>query len=354
MKEQVDIVLKNLMKNFGPEIFKDPQRFRGAVLDEPIERHAKKVRLLLCLAICDMKVFTRLLSVNIGALVEEMHGDYEINKEAARIIVQAIARLHNLEERDEEPIKQEKPIEPPIQTTVPKEIITTDFVKESIQIGSDESEKELKPPPLPQPPIADEIVPQQQNTVMVKHHNIGDIINFGQYKWRILKLSNNGTALIISVEIVSKMAYHNRKIGVTWERSDIRKYLNTTFYDKFSTLQRQAITFTDIQNPFNEKYFTQGGISTVDKVFLLSIDEARKYFKTNLDRVAKIGREPIWWWLRSPGSHPDHAAFVYGSGSISLDGEVSLYSYANQNGMRFIGYRVGGVRPAMVINIGGI
>ena len=352
MREHVDIALKNLMTAFGPEVFKNPQRFRGAILDEPIERYGKKVRFLLCLAICDMKVFTRLLSVNIGTLVEEMHNDYEINKEAARIIVQAIARLHNLEEKDEEPDENpiEYKVEQPSQPTVPKEIIAATYVKELIQ-----TEPPDIPKPEPEPPTPP-VVPDLPKPISVtlKQHQVGDIINFGDYKWRILKLNNNGTALIISLGIVSKMAYHNRKIGVTWERSDIRKYLNSTFYDKFSSEQQQAIALTDIQNPFNEKYFTQGGISTVDKVFLLSIEEVRNYFKTNVDRVAKMGREATWWWLRSPGSHPDHASFVYSSGSISLDGEVSVYTYTNQKGMRFVGYRVGGVRPALVINLGAV
>lgn len=361
MKEQIEKVLNNLMKSFGPEIFKNPNRFRGAILDEQIDKHQKKVRFLLCLAICDMRVFTRLLSINISTLAEEMHTEYEINKDAARIVVQAIARLHNLEEKfepyDKKYTKKEDTVNEPIKdtpTAVKPPLPEKEDIKETKTIAVEEKipiiKEESKEHNIKQPHAKILKNPEPQK-ITIKPYKVGDILHFGEYNWRILKLEENGTTTIICNEIVSKMAYHNRKIGITWERSDIRKYLNNTFYGKFSISQQRAIISTEINNPFNEKYFTHGGLSTIDRVFLLSIDEAKNYFANDTDRIAKQGKEATWWWLRSPGSHPDHAAFVYNGGSISLDGEVSVYTYGNQYGMRFIGYRVGGVRPVVVINL---
>lgn len=366
MRTQVNKTLRNLMANFGPDIFKNPQQFKGAILDEHIDKYAKKIRFLLCLAIVDMKVFTRLLNVNISSLVEEMHTEYEINKQAAKVIVQCIASLHNLndiDENDDNEDNNEKEIEENKKEDLAKlpnvvaNNINVEVQKPTIIIQDEKPKEDLKTkivPPQQQDKEQKQKKEPPQPIIITRKSKVGDIIHFGEHKWRVLKINDNGTALIITQEIVSKMAYHNRKIGITWERSDIRRYLNTTFLSKFTDSQQQLISVTEISNKFNEKHLTPGGHPTFDKIFLISIDEAQKLFANNIERTARQGNENSWWWLRSPGIHEDHAAFVYSGGSISLDGEVSVYTYLGQTGIRFVGYRVGGVRPAMVVNLSGI
>lgn len=352
MRDDIDAILGKLLKNFGAEIFKNPNRFRGAILDYPMERNAKKIRFLLTLAMCEMKVYTRLLSVSIESLVEEMHTEYEINRPAAREVVGCIAALHSLKVDREIEIqgKADK-----IPQREEKQMPTTETKVISIQ----GTEKKTAPRPQNKVKEADilETAPTRKQPVTRKlvvedlNYQVGDKFLFGQYKWRILKINDNGTALVITQDIIQKMAYHNRRVNINWEKSDIRQYLNTSFYEKFTSVEQKAIVTTEVDNPFNEKYFTQGGGSTIDKVFLLSIQQAQTLFKNDMDRVARLNLDTEWWWLRSPGRYPDHSAFVYRGGNISMDGEVSIATYMNNSGMRFVNYKVGGIRPAMVIKL---
>ena len=347
MKKQLDKILNKLLEHFGADIFTKPNRFRGAILDENIGHNEKKIRFLLCLAICDMMVYTRLLNVSIDNLIEEMHTEYEINKPAAREIITAIARLHGLEENTKKSEKTQNKVSRP-SITEAKQIIH-EGIRTKGHTTSKNPNKEA--PPTASQHILTPAAGSPHINIITTHSKIGDVFHFGGYKWRILKINPNGTALVINFDIVSKMAYHNRRTDITWEKCDLRQFLNNSFYNKFSTGEQNSIVTTEVQNPYNEKWFTQGGANTSDKLFLLSIDEATHLFRTNTDRIAKHERERTWWWLRSPGAKGDHAAFVYSGGNISMDGEASVYTYANHVGLRYVGYRIGGVRPAMVVKL---
>ena len=98
-----------------------------------------------------------------------------------------------------------------------------------------------------------------------------------------------------------------------------------------------------MQNPDNPEYGTDGGNDTTDKVFLLSIDEATRYFANDEARMAtatdyasaKVDVE-YGWWSRTQGINSISTASI--SWRINYDGiDVSLESY---------------VRPAMWVNIG--
>lgn len=68
--------------------------------------------------------------------------------------------------------------------------------------------------------------------------------------------------------------------------------------------------------------------TTRDKVFLLSINEAEKYFSSDEARMCEQAMDErtiasgkgIWWRLRSPGKGSNYAAVVHGDGSIGYDG----------------------------------
>jgi len=58
-------------------------------------------------------------------------------------------------------------------------------------------------------------------------------------------------------------------------------------------------------------YYNQAIVDTKDKIFLLSANEAEKYFENDGERVENdSNRNPIWWWLRSPGDSNRNAADV--------------------------------------------
>ena len=199
-----------------------------------------------------------------------------------------------------------------------------------------------------QPPIADTAyidtptpAPSTPSTVSVDDIIVGDIIEFGGIFWRVLDVQD-GKMLIISEDILESRPYHEPGGDITWEHSTLRDYLNGEFYNGFDLSDRVRITETAVINNDNLSYDTPGGNDTTDKIFLLSIDEARAYFADNSARVA-YGADggSSRWWLRSPGYISYSAAIVRNDGSI-FDG---IYNYGNN--VYNINY---GVRPAMWLN----
>ena len=200
----------------------------------------------------------------------------------------------------------------------------------------------------------------------------GDIIEFGSYpseadgtekpiKWVILEKYNDGTALVISKYPLDNVKYNEEYEDVTWETCTIRKWLNNEFYNKaFRNADKSLIVQSYLENKDNigtfldEEYHSIGGNSTYDKMFLLSKDEANKYFSSYNARKAyptpyakssnsKEGNLHVyggscWWWLRSPGYDQLYAASVF------PDGHVDSYGYRVYN-------VINAVRPAMKINL---
>ena len=161
--------------------------------------------------------------------------------------------------------------------------------------------------------------------------NIGNIIKLGEYEWHVLNIQDD-KALIISTAIIDRKAYHNINKNITWRYSNIRKYLNNNFYNAFTSEEQKQIVETSVTNNDNPKYGASGGNNTVDKIFLLSIDEYNAY--KNI-----ISNAPIWWWLRSPGYCGNFAANV--GGGIADD---------NYDNGGCVSYN-GGVRPALWLKL---
>ena len=172
---------------------------------------------------------------------------------------------------------------------------------------------------------------------------VGEVITFGNYylvdaqkmepvEWRVLEVSDNKALLITEYGITSK-PYNNKFENITWAESDIRKWLNSDFYfTAFNTDERKRIADTFVVNSENPKYGTPGGVNTTDKIFLLSITEAQKYFKD--DNARKLKPTPFakmrgawvsndgysYWWLRSPGYNQRYAAYVIYDGGVNNHG----------------------------------
>ena len=214
--------------------------------------------------------------------------------------------------------------------------------------------------------------------------SVGDIIKFGNYyindsknkepiEWRVLEVSNN-KALLITKDAIDCKPYNNewryiecRDItwgeyslrqwrDTTWGECSLRQWLNNEFINQaFSKEEQNEIILTNISNPNNASFGTRGGNNTQDKIFLLSFDEAQKYFKDNKDRECKVTsyakqqgagingdteylrKGNCSWWLRSPGR------FQCGAACVLMNGHVDG-----------IGSNVGAndaVRPALYINL---
>lgn len=204
---------------------------------------------------------------------------------------------------------------------------------------------------------------------VLKAANVGDTIKFGKYEqdnnlsngkedieWNVLAKEDN-RALLISKYALDCKQYNSTKTDVTWETCSLRKWLNETFMDSaFDDTEKTIVKESKVSADKNPKYSTDPGNATTDKVFLLSINEANKYFGSDEDRkcipteyakangaytssgYTKNGVPTCGWWLRSPGNFQDIAARVYIDGSVRCGGSL-------------VDYDGGCVRPALWINL---
>ncbi len=213
------------------------------------------------------------------------------------------------------------------------------------------------------------------NILNVNTNANGDIIKFGNYmitnngnkdaiEWIVLDKQNDKT-LLLSKYIIDCKCYNEIRDKVTWETCTLRKWLNNDFYNTaFNNDEKNKIvatTLNQMNNPNNDK--SKGGNATNDKVFLLSIDEIRKYFNqqgltpdnqklaalpTEYAKSKDNSGEKLWinndnsvwhngygyFWLRSPGVYQRDAAGVDSNGGLDIDG-------------RYVDVKVIGVRPAL-------
>lgn len=195
---------------------------------------------------------------------------------------------------------------------------------------------------------------------------IGSEILFGSYEqdgntgngaedieWIILARAGDN-ALLLSKYGLDAKEYHEEWEDITWEQSDIRSWLNSSFMDTAFTGEEQGtILKTEVDNSQaegNSKYNTTSGNNTEDRVFLLSYKEAfEDYFSSDEERICmptdyavqngawtNVDTGARWWWLRSPGYYQDCATFVSNVGSPGFD-FVNAVNYC--------------VRPALWINL---
>jgi hypothetical protein len=123
---------------------------------------------------------------------------------------------------------------------------------------------------------------------------VGDIISFGKYNWRVLDVAD-GKALVITEGIIEERRFDENSND--WASSEIRGYLNNEFYNSFSADEKKRIASND------------------DKIFLLSKEEAEKYFSGDSERALSS-----WWMLRSPVPNFSGTVYlVFSEGIIDFD-----------------------------------
>ena len=157
------------------------------------------------------------------------------------------------------------------------------------------------------------------NNIVLLDENIcsGDIVSFGKNNREWIVLVKEGKkVLLLAKESVGERQYHTTYEDITWEECSLRQWLNYDFYnDSFSEAEKERICKTIVKNPDNAEYGTEGGNDIKDKIFLLSLDEAEKYFEDETART--IGSS---WWLRSSGNNSEFAAEVLSDGYLNSSG----------------------------------
>jgi hypothetical protein len=166
----------------------------------------------------------------------------------------------------------------------------------------------------------------------------------GGLAWVALEVdAANRRALFVAKSIRAQMAYNEAYTPVTWETCSLREWLNGPFFDALPAQTQARVIAVTNQNPNNPRQAASGWVNcedgnpTEDRVFLLSLDEADKYFKSDARRVAKFKGRSGGWWLRSPGISDLGASNVFSVGCVNS-----------------IGSRVddrNGVRPALWLSL---
>lgn len=199
----------------------------------------------------------------------------------------------------------------------------------------------------------------------LKNPQVGDYVLFGTYEqdndtangkeeieWLVLDVQD-GKALLISKYALDCKPYNRSESNVTWETCTLRTWLNEDFLNAAFSAEEQSVIHTvTVSADKNPKYKTNPGNATQDKVFLLSIVEADKYFASSSARACKPTKYAVangsnvsnyygncWWWLRSPGVYQSRAAYGHSDGGV------------NGNGY-FVNSDDGAVRPAIWVELG--
>ena len=196
--------------------------------------------------------------------------------------------------------------------------------------------------------------------ILLSVAEVGSFVTFGSYpqaadgakkpiEWLVLEKKEN-QVLLISRYALNCKQFNRLQISVTWESCILRRWLNDEFINTAFTQEQQSmIAFSNVPADKNHKYLTPSGHTVKDKIFLLSIPEAERYFKTYESRKcyptayaraqgASTNDEGLcWWWLRSPGGRRDTAA------GVDYVGPVTYYGYS----VHFHGT----IRPALRINL---
>ena len=130
--------------------------------------------------------------------------------------------------------------------------------------------------------------------------SVGDIVPLGHYEqdgviqngeepieWIVLDVdAAERKALVISKYSLDRLLYHSKYEPVTWETCDLRGVLNGEFLNiVFSSEEIDGILDSQLHTEDNTAKGTKGGNDTVDRVFLLSAEEAEKYFSSDEDRI---------------------------------------------------------------------
>lgn len=215
-------------------------------------------------------------------------------------------------------------------------------------------------------PVDDKLALQ---ATLVPYKTVGSIVAFGNYEqdntiengkepieWIVLDVQKDKALLLSKYALEAHRYDSNSSKNNSWEKSEIRKWLNSDFCNAaFSKKQQKAIQTTNIDNSANSwcnEWKANGGKNTQDKVFLLSYADVNKYFERTgiydysiearvsptafalahgADDAPRIystvqvgdinyetseGRFSSRWWLRSPGNKDSFACCVGFSGDI--------------------------------------
>ncbi|MBR0161005.1 MAG: protein kinase [Oscillospiraceae bacterium] len=217
---------------------------------------------------------------------------------------------------------------------------------QSVVISPAEETPENEPTPEPEEPLIEE----------GNFRLVGSTVRFGRYEqdnntvdgpeeieWIVLDVQESQSLLISKYALDCQQ--FNKNFGILkWESCTLRTWLNNTFFaEAFTEEEQELVLTTHVENgeeQGNPEWGMRGGMTTKDKVFLLSYKEAGDYLDpldlrtcqptgyavangaSVYSSTGKYDGNCIWWWLRSQGSSQNNTAGVRHDGSV-LDDQVN-------------------------------
>jgi len=186
---------------------------------------------------------------------------------------------------------------------------------------------------------------ETDNWDTVKSGQRGDTVLFGAYpqtkdggeaplEWVVAE-KNQNEMLLLAKYPIECLPFNEGDQMTDWNRSDLRKWLNGIFLQQaFTEGEREKILFSKLDNIGNKELGIKGSKPTTDRIFLLSIEELRKYSFLTIckatdyvqEQKRKNGLKGACWWLRSPGGNHRRSATVMEDGTIRIYGEIAYNS----------------------------
>jgi AAA15 family ATPase/GTPase len=215
-------------------------------------------------------------------------------------------------------------------------------------------------------------LPRGKVQLSASNISTGDVFWMGEnpLPWRVL--SKSGKRLLIISEYVLETSLFKTDINddALWCTSRIRHWLNGEFYENFlSDDEKSMIMPLWIDESGNTGFENFEG-ACENKAFILTKNEAEKYFKNDSDRRRPATLSTVrsstyilfdnyaTWWLRTPAEID-----VYGHYHVQMSGDITMYGMmfateATINGrtadtvtMEFQNNDSHGIRPAMYIRL---
>lgn len=207
--------------------------------------------------------------------------------------------------------------------------------------------------------------PTAQKVVALKDADKGDLVAYGKYQqdggtsekdieWVVLKVED-GHALLLSAKALDCRPISSSlstNYDITWEKSDIRDWLNDSFLDAFTEAEVDGIDTTDVEQSNSSDGKTQ------DKVFLLNESEFNSYVsgswaKARATEYAQSQGASTFddqgtanWWLRD--YNPNRQTTIDDNSFLNVfyDGTVNDIGYlATEDDIA--------IRPAMWVSLDG-
>lgn len=167
---------------------------------------------------------------------------------------------------------------------------------------------------------------------------LGSTVTFGQFgdlknntleplRWIVIEKQNDTVTLLAEKIIDNRRFVENRKEGITWADSDLRKWLNNGFLlTAFNSDELKAMC--NVRYELNSKdgvdgYYQISSQELTDRVYLLSYNSVQKVYPNTDDRKGKStpyakrmgAGDNSCWWMISPGSDNISVAVIDENGN---------------------------------------